>query len=285
MDEVEIIQNHLVSQAGEGTDVIMGLGYDNSLGDQLGITLIATGFQHKDPFTKQAPKKVEVKKEEKIVMTLGEVTKKAPVAEEKKEPTKEDLLAPKLVDDLHLQDAPMPGVNDIIETEYIKEEEPIVLWHLKTEEKIPGKNTVEEGKITVGKMLTPEKKEDIYSISESTPLSLSEPTTLSTNSSKEQERKDSTSTSTNSPMPAASGGYQLARPSNIYAESKTEANASMPAVEKPVSSHAAAKPGDELPDMQMQLVEKDPELESAENLPLKQYLVSLQGKTLWSKIS
>ena len=257
MDEVEIIQNHLVSQAGEGTDVIMGLGYDNSLGDQLGITLIATGFQHKDPFTKQAPKKVEVKKEEKIVMTLGEVTKKAPVAEEKKEPTKEDLLAPKLVDDLHLQDAPMPGVNDIIETEYIKEEEPIVLWHLKTEEKIPGKNTVEEGKITVGKMLTPEKKEDIYSISESTPLSLSEPTTLSTNSSKEQERKDSTSTSTNSPMPAASGGYQLARPSNIYAESKTEANASMPAVEKPVSSHAAAKPGDELPDMQMQLVEKD----------------------------
>ena len=58
-------------------------------------------------------------------------------------------------------------------------------------------------------------------------------------------------------MPAASGGYQLARPSNIYAESKTEANASMPAVEKPVSSHAAAKPGDELPDMQMQLVEKD----------------------------
>src|SRR5918994_6996982 len=55
MDEVEIIQNHLLSQAGENTDVILGLGYDNSLGSKLGITLIATGFQHKDPFTRREP--------------------------------------------------------------------------------------------------------------------------------------------------------------------------------------------------------------------------------------
>src|SRR6476619_4359554 len=49
MDEVEIIQNYLLSQAGENTDVILGLGYDNTLDNNLGITLIATGFQHKDP--------------------------------------------------------------------------------------------------------------------------------------------------------------------------------------------------------------------------------------------
>src|SRR5919205_2879889 len=53
MDEVEIIQTHLLSEAGENTDVILGLGYDNSLGDQIGITLIATGFEHKDPFVKK----------------------------------------------------------------------------------------------------------------------------------------------------------------------------------------------------------------------------------------
>ncbi|WP_225980056.1 cell division protein FtsZ [Pseudobacter ginsenosidimutans] len=53
MDEVDTIQNHLLSQAGEGTDVILGLGYDNSLGDQIGITLIATGFEYSDPFTKR----------------------------------------------------------------------------------------------------------------------------------------------------------------------------------------------------------------------------------------
>src|SRR6476620_5756089 len=73
MDEVEVIQNYLLSQAGESTDVILGLGYDNSLGSKIGITLIATGFEHKDPFT--APKKQAateaVVKEDKIVMTLG----------------------------------------------------------------------------------------------------------------------------------------------------------------------------------------------------------------------
>ena len=34
-----------------------------------------------------------------------------------------------------------------------------------------------------------------------------------------------------------------------------------------------------------EIVEKDPELEKAENLQLKQYLMSLQGKTPWSRIS
>src|SRR5688572_21941672 len=70
MDEVEIIQNYLLGQAGEDTDVILGLGYDNSLGNQIGITLIATGFEHKNPFDKKEPPKQENKKEEKIVMTL-----------------------------------------------------------------------------------------------------------------------------------------------------------------------------------------------------------------------
>lgn len=34
-----------------------------------------------------------------------------------------------------------------------------------------------------------------------------------------------------------------------------------------------------------ELIEKDPDLESAENLQLKEYLMSLQGKTPWSRIS
>ena len=35
MDEVEVIQNYLLSQAGENTDVILGLGYDNTLGNKI----------------------------------------------------------------------------------------------------------------------------------------------------------------------------------------------------------------------------------------------------------
>src|SRR5687768_9941831 len=69
MDEVEIIQNYLLSQAGDDSDVILGLGYDNTLGAQIGITLIATGFEHKNPFTKEAKPVVE-NKNEKIVMEL-----------------------------------------------------------------------------------------------------------------------------------------------------------------------------------------------------------------------
>ncbi len=69
MDEVDTIQNHLISQAGEHTNVIMGLGYDNTLGDKIGITLIATGFEHKDPFTEKEQRQ-EVK-EEKILLQLG----------------------------------------------------------------------------------------------------------------------------------------------------------------------------------------------------------------------
>ncbi len=70
MDELETINNFLRERTGENSDVIMGMGYDATLGQKLGITLIATGFEHKDPFQKQTPKKAEAPVEDKIVMTL-----------------------------------------------------------------------------------------------------------------------------------------------------------------------------------------------------------------------
>src|SRR6516225_4857249 len=71
MDEVDIIQNHLISRAGEHSDVIMGLGYDNNLGEKLGITLIATGFEYKDPFYKKDTVIAPPRKDEKITMLLN----------------------------------------------------------------------------------------------------------------------------------------------------------------------------------------------------------------------
>ncbi len=72
MDEAEVIQDFLVKQAGKGTDIILGMGYDNTLGDNIGITIIATGFEHKDPFAKELEpaEEVENKEPEKVVMTL-----------------------------------------------------------------------------------------------------------------------------------------------------------------------------------------------------------------------
>ena len=70
MDEVEIIQQYLLTQAGPDTDVILGLGYDESLGEDISVTIIATGFEQKSPFgeTKQVEKKST--QEEKIMFTL-----------------------------------------------------------------------------------------------------------------------------------------------------------------------------------------------------------------------
>jgi cell division protein FtsZ len=71
MDEMEIINNHLRQQAGPETDVIVGMGYDAELGEKIGITLVATGFEHKDPFQPTPEREIKKEHSEKIVMTLG----------------------------------------------------------------------------------------------------------------------------------------------------------------------------------------------------------------------
>jgi cell division protein FtsZ len=77
MDEVDVIQTYLLSQAGENSDVILGLGYDDSLENRIGITLIATGFENKEGLNKKEEPVQEVEKEEeKVVMVLQPEEKK-----------------------------------------------------------------------------------------------------------------------------------------------------------------------------------------------------------------
>ena len=265
MDEVEVIQSYLINQAGEGTDVILGMGYDNTLGAKLGITLIATGFEHKDPFAKPVAKKELPKQEEKIVMTLGKlesetplfpaVKAEAPIVEEVKPVVKaEDPLAPKLVEEIPFADAPMPTMNDMVETSHIKDAEPsMVIFELQTDEKIPSNNTRESAGInTVDKMFGIEKKDSIISIPQSKTLS---PDITEKDAELIFSVKDSTSTT--HPLPAAAGGY-LARPSNIYAESKAEEITSKLSAEEPVPSlKNASNEEEELLELQMQIIERD----------------------------
>ncbi len=86
MDELETISNILRERTGEHSDVIMGSGYDDTLGEKIGITLIATGFEGKDPFKKDEPKKAEAPLEEKIVMTLAAETSELEVPSSDEEP-------------------------------------------------------------------------------------------------------------------------------------------------------------------------------------------------------
>ena len=91
MDELETISNILRERTGEHSDVIMGSGYDDTLGEKIGITLIATGFEGKDPFKKDEPKKAEAPLEEKIVMTLAAETSEIEVASSDEEPIQNTL--------------------------------------------------------------------------------------------------------------------------------------------------------------------------------------------------
>ena len=80
MDEVEVIQNYVLSHAGEDTDVILGMGYDTALGDQIGITLIATGFESQS-LVKSDVGIADKQAAEKIVMVLEDQKKQElPVA-------------------------------------------------------------------------------------------------------------------------------------------------------------------------------------------------------------
>jgi cell division protein FtsZ len=235
MDEVEIIQSHLLTQAGENTDVILGLGYDNTLGNKIGITLIATGFQHKDPFSKKVTVKPEEKKEEKIVMILGDQSHSKPKTTI--EPMKEDPLLPRLTEEINnVENSTLKVEDDGLNLHNIKpvvfedeEKEPPVHLQLKIKDE---KTEAEEEKKELER-----KKEWLDNRFDELRQSI-----LSNN-------KTSVPKQNNSQAPAASGGY-LARPSNIYAETKPEVSTSKPA-EEPVPPPVAKVEPEEGFDMQL----------------------------------
>lgn len=258
MDEVEIIQNHLLSQAGETTDVILGLGYDNSLGEKIGITLIATGFEYKDPFVKKEPKKEEPKKEEKIVMVLDMKKDEAPaskqfalplderVEEFPEKPVAETKAAAPIVIEAALSEQLQPK---LVETPAAAPA-PVVVFTNDSD----SKNTVNK---SVEKKEEPTYMELVYSQPSDSPSMTPKPVPASATT------QQTTPVINNSPASAASGGY-LAKPSNIYAEPSQQRSAENPCpehstpVKQPVfEDQAASVQKEEEPSFDMQLVIKD----------------------------
>ena len=275
MDEVEIIQNYLLSRAGEGTDVILGLGYDPSLGDKIGITLIATGFEYKDPFTKPGPKKEAPRKEEKIVMVL-ETKKEEPLASNRQfalplDERVEEMAAP--VQEEKPAVAPMAAA-----PETLKETLQPVLVEEKPAAALPfmgdftdtgnSKITVDKPADSVENKEAPTYMELVYS--QPSVNSMPAADALPRNSNKQP----TTTHLNNSPASAVRGGY-LAKPSNIYAEPRTADNSCPPdhmtppvkqpvLQELPVTQPSVQK--EEEPSFDMQLVIKD-EVSKAADAP------------------
>jgi cell division protein FtsZ len=107
LDEMDTIQAYVQSMAGEDCDVILGVGYDQSLERNLGVTIIATGFEQ-NPIQQQKPSgsvaAQPVKEEPKIVMTLGQegdekkMNSQAMLFSDEPDEEIRDVMAPKLVE-------------------------------------------------------------------------------------------------------------------------------------------------------------------------------------------
>lgn len=98
LDELEIIQGYVQEQAGNTCDIILGMGHDPNLGENIAVTIIATGFHHKE-----IDADILVKKEvapEKILVPLGQIGAEAMVEAKAPEVPKVqvDPMAPVLVE-------------------------------------------------------------------------------------------------------------------------------------------------------------------------------------------
>jgi len=81
MDEVGDINDYIQEKAGNSADIIMGIGKDPSLGDKVGVTVIATGFKTGE----QKKQEKEVKVVDKIVYDLGKPEPQIPVNVQKQD--------------------------------------------------------------------------------------------------------------------------------------------------------------------------------------------------------
>jgi cell division protein FtsZ len=187
MDELEIINSYLRMQAGEKTDVIVGMGYDSSLERKIGITLIATGFEQRDPVAAlhqetMPAKKMEKVKEEKIVMTLGVDGEEKKMYNQQPLPfvEKKDKYAPTLknaVEDFTPE--PLGFASEIIMAE--KKSEPIIfdleIPEIKNEEKLPEvkEPEIKEEELSVLNILYEEK---IIEETNDKPSFLNKPSTI-----------------------------------------------------------------------------------------------------------
>jgi cell division protein FtsZ len=278
MDEVEVIQNYVLSQAGEDTDVILGLGYDNTLNDKLGITIIATGFQHKDPFTKPIEKKKPT--EEKIIMVLGAEEKKpvdspqsivnsqqSAVGNQQQavnnqtiqqsnnpESITPDHLAPVMIE-TPASEEPISAMMVIDEDELEEEEEDIVIKKEETSTVIHWELDMKADSNTTNNAISNSTSEDKKELVKEQGIKTNNIVSAEQQKTNEAAIPENNQPLTNifeisAPVSAASGGY-LARPANIYAESKPGEITPITSAEKPHSHIPPQKEEEVLPDLQL----------------------------------
>ncbi|MBX9893233.1 MAG: cell division protein FtsZ [Chitinophagaceae bacterium] len=263
MDELETISSYLRMQAGEHADVIMGMGHDASLDKKIGITLIATGFEHKDPFDKE--RNIVKPREEKIVMTLDieaankpvtPVVAEAPVAATATQQSlplvDADPFAPRLaVPELEtaLPEAPMPVEAEL---EPVQSMEDLMPQLVEETVEVSTTVTVEEEPEVLRFELSTEITEEVV-----IPTPVAETPVHIPASPIREEQPVWQSNPAPAPTPAVETGF-LRKPSTIYVEHQQEAVRPQPATPK-VEEVSAPMPvlQQEESEIELQLVEKE----------------------------
>ncbi len=240
MDEVEVIQNHLLSNAGEDTDVILGLGYDNTLGNEIGITLIATGFEHKDPFQKKIDNTAAIVKEDKIILELEMPSKEL---EQKQKATKNNNQAPVLFTE---EDEEL-AIAEISEKVILLEEDVMMPKLVEFKNEIVKVKAL--SKTTVEKLDDKPVFFEISSASDQIPvIQFDVPTTPKPNekSTTKTSSLDVNSQKDNDASNAPSSGVKLAKPSQIYVKDEPSNESNL---------------NEELPHLQLSTKDDEPEVE------------------------
>ena len=151
MDEISDITDYIQDEAGSTADVIWGHGYDETLGESLSVTIIATGFNHTPVtgFEKAPEKKVQILEEENkkeistpLASAIAQNQYKEPKVEEPYIKSKDD------------------EVVDTVE----EPASPTMDWEVKTvvsTPSTPSENKSEQAKESTNSSETTEKKEDV----------------------------------------------------------------------------------------------------------------------------
>lgn len=236
MDELETINNYLRMQAGPDTDVIVGMGYDETLDKKIGITLIATGFEHKDPFAKPTAVKKAEPQPEKIVMTLETeeakpIVAKAPVAAAPA-PVAEAPVAASI-------SAEAKALDNMLTVTKTREEKDLMAPSLQ--ERLPidnlltvfNKTEITSGPVHVYEEVTEEKESMVLQFELSTEITAEiKPQPVAEVAVPKTEREELVTFQVNEQpsQPATTIGSFLSKPANIYAEPEMPAQPKAPVV-------------------------------------------------------
>ncbi len=125
IDEIGEINDHIQTEAGFNANIIMGVGEDESLGESVAVTIIATGFnvEQQNEIVNTEPKKIihSLEEDQKIVRDLTTTTvdsfisKSEPIIEVVSEIKKEE----KIIFELIEEEVVAPIISKVVDTDLI----------------------------------------------------------------------------------------------------------------------------------------------------------------------